>query len=204
MRGISDIFISKDKLATFWFVVTCGTLAGTGWYLKSMADEGRTRMLYVPMNQPSVVEIDPAMDEDTTIELLDYQTRMALETLLNRGPAGPVNPSRLTKIYTGPALQWVMKDIQSSLFDFREHQRRQMVELGKSDVRISDDGSASVSITGQVVSVSVDPLEQRIVNQVHTLTATVNWVRNQHLRDSKLFPYVSDKVVYLLTLVSDA
>ena len=161
-------------------------------------------MLYVPMSRTSVIEIDPMMDEDTTIELLDYQTRMALETLLNRGPAGPVNPSRISKIFTGPALDWVLQDIQGSLFDFRDRQRRQMVELGKSEVRISDDGSATVSITGQVVSVSVDPLEQRVVNQVHTLTATINWVRNQHLRDSRLFPYVSDKVVYLMTLVSDA
>lgn len=204
MRGISDIFISKDKVSMFWFLVTIGTLVGSAWYLKSMADEGRSRMLYVPMSRTSVIEIDPMMDEDTTIELLDYQTRMALETLLNRGPAGPVNPSRLSKIFTGPALDWVLQDIQGSLFDFRDRQRRQMVELGKSEVRISDDGSATVSITGQVVSVSVDPLEQRVVNQVHTLTATINWVRNQHLRDSRLFPYVSDKVVYLMTLVSDA
>ncbi len=204
MRGISDIFISKDKVSMFWFLVTIGTLVGSAWYLKSMADEGRSRMLYVPMSRTSVIEIDPMMDEDTTIELLDYQTRMALETLLNRGPAGPVNPSRISKIFTGPALDWVLQDIQGSLFDFRDRQRRQMVELGKSEVRISDDGSATVSITGQVVSVSVDPLEQRVVNQVHTLTATINWVRNQHLRDSRLFPYVSDKVVYLMTLVSDA
>lgn len=204
MRGISDIFISKDKVSMFWFLVTIGTLVGSAWYLKSMADEGRSRMLYVPMSRTSVIEIDPMMDEDTTIELIDYQTRMALETLLNRGPAGPVNPSRISKIFTGPALDWVLQDIQGSLFDFRDRQRRQMVELGKSEVRISDDGSATVSITGQVVSVSVDPLEQRVVNQVHTLTATINWVRNQHLRDSRLFPYVSDKVVYLMTLVSDA
>jgi hypothetical protein len=204
MRGISDIFISKDKVAMFWFIVTCATLAGTAWYLKSLADEGRTRMLYVPMTREGVIEIDPAMDEDTTNELLDYQTRIALETLLNRGPSGPVNSSRISKIFIDGALEWVMKDIQASLFDFRDKQRRQMVELGASDVRISDDGSATVSITGQVVSVSVDPLEQRIVNQVHTVTATVSWVKNKHLRDSKLFPYVSEKVVYLMTLVSDS
>lgn len=202
MKGVTDLFISKDKLAMFWFLVTCACVVGTAMHLHSVAIEGRSRMLYVPIDQGDVFYIDRSLDKQDLDELIDFQTRLAIESYLNRGPRGPVTAERLRHLFIGQAAQSVSEDIQKNSYDFRNRQVHQMAEVGEIRVLHNDDGSAVIRASGQVVRVSLDPTGDHVVNESFTVISDMTWERNRNMRDSKRFPFVCTTVAYTLTPIS--
>jgi uncharacterized membrane protein YjgN (DUF898 family) len=203
MKGVRDIFISKEKLAVFWFLMACGCIFVTAYHLHTVAIEGRSRMLYVPVEMADVY-IDRTLNQQELDELIDFQTRLALETLLNRGPRGPVTADRIVRLFTGEGLEQVLADVRESRYDFDTRQIHQMVELGEVRAQHNPDGSAVTSVTGQVVRISIDPAEQKAVNQSFTVRADMNWERNRNMRDTKRFLFVCNHIKFLMKEISSS
>jgi hypothetical protein len=195
MKGVSDIFISKDKLALFWFFVACACIVATALHLHTVALDGRSRMLYVAIDQPI---IDRLVTPDERRDIMEYQARLAMETYLNRGPRGPLTAERLQKLFVGEGFEAVLKDLQDNSYDFRNREVHQLAEIGAIQILDNDDGTSSMDLSGQVVRVSIDPVERQVVNQSFSLTAKMSWARNTNLRDVKRFPFVCTGVSYLL------
>ena len=204
MKGVSDFFISKDKLAYFWFLVACACVASTAWYVNSIAADGDSRMLYVIMNDQNVMYLDQNLSTEGPKDLFDSQARLALETLLNRGPSGPLNPKRVPKLFTDTALEWVMNDVREQRVDFSSHQFHQMVEVGEIQVLLGEDGGAITVAMGQLIRVGVDQVESRVINEVYSVNARLVWEPNVNMRDSKLFPFVCREAKYALSLISES
>lgn len=197
MKGVTDMFIAKDKLAIFWFLVSSGCIIGTAWYLHGLAIEGRGRMLYVPIERHDIF-LDREMKPQDLNEVLDFHTRLAMETLLNRGPKGPVSSERISLLFTGEALGQVVEDIQAKRYDFRTRQIHQMIELGQVNLVHNPDGSAVSSTQGQIIRISVDPTLKESIIQAFTVNATLRWRRNASLRDNKRFMFVCHQFEYNL------
>lgn len=195
MKGVSDLFISKDKLALFWFFMACACLVTTAWYLHRVALEGRSRMLYVAIDQPI---IDRLITPDDRGVLIDYQARLALESYLNRGPLGPLTGNRIPNLFVGDALAAVAEDVNKDSYEFRSRETHQLAEIGSIEVLHNDDGSANTHAVGQVLRMSIDPVEGQVVNQSFFLKANLTWVRNMRLRDVKRFPFVCTAIKYEL------
>jgi len=203
MKGVADIFISKEKLALFWFMVACGCLAITGWYVYDVAVASRGSMLYVPIEK-SFVYLDRSMQQQDLDEVVDYHTRLALETFLNRGPKGPLTAERLALLFTGLGMEQVVKDVQDSRYDFRTRSIHQLMEVGQVRVQHFPNGDAETVAQGQLVRVSVDPTSQEAITQSFSVTARLNWERNQNLRDSKRFPFVCNNIEYSISPISSS
>ncbi|SKB05213.1 hypothetical protein SAMN02745166_04204 [Prosthecobacter debontii] len=203
MKGVTDMFIAKDKMAIFWFLVTCGCILGTGWYLQKLAVEGRGRMLYVPLERHDLY-LDRDMKPQDLNEVVDYHTRLIVETLLNRGPRGPVSPDRIGMLFYGNAFDQITADIQEKNYDFRTRQIHQMVELGPVNVVHNPDGSAVTSTSGQVIRVSVDPVLKESVIQTYAVDVTLQLRRNPNLRDNKRFVFVCQDVSYAMRETSSS
>lgn len=197
------MFIAKDKLAIFWFLVSCGCIIATGWYLHGLAIEGRGRMLYVPIERHDVYLDRDRKPEDLN-EVVDFHTRLTMETVLNCGPRGPVNAERIGRLFVDNGLDQVLLDIQDNRYDFRSRQIHQMVELGQVNVVHSPDGSAVTSTQGQLIRVSVDPTLKETVVQSFTVDATLRWRRNANLRDNKRFMFVCYDISYSLKQTSSS
>lgn len=203
MKGVTDMFIAKDKMAIFWFLVSCGCILGSGWYLHTLAIEGRGRMLYVPLERHDFY-LDREMSSQSLNEVVDFHTRLIMETLLNRGPKGPVNPERISMLFYGNGLDQVLADIQNNRYDFRSRQIHQMVELGPVNIVHNPDGSAITSTSGQVIRISVDPTVQDSIIQSFSVNATLQLRRNPNLRDNKRFIFVCQDVSYALKETSSS
>jgi len=207
MKGVADIFISKEKLAVFWFLVAVGCITVTGWYLYGLAITSRGSILYVP-TQDAFVHLDrfsqdqQSLEEQLT-ELVDYHTRLVMDTFLNRGPKGPVNPERLSVLFSESGLAMAMAEIQDRKYDFKNQQIHQMVELGQvSIVHLPDGGAVSVP-SGQLVRVSTDPTTKEIVTKGFLLREVkLQWTRNPNLRMSRRFPYLCSAIEYQLEEMS--
>lgn len=203
MKGVTDIFISKQKLAIFWFLVAVGCLVGTAYHLYGVAIEGRSRMLYVPIEQADVY-IDSTLSKQELDDLVDFQTRLTMETFLNRGPKGVVTPGRLGFLFTEAGFEQAAQDIKDSSYDFRTRQIHQMVELGEVSILHKSDGGASSRVSGQIIRVSIDPVEAETVTQVYSIIANLEWDRNRNLRDKKRFAYVCRDLQYSAKEISSS
>lgn len=195
MKGVSDIFISKEKLAIFWYLASLGCIVFTGWHLHGLAKERRDTMLFVPIEE-SPFYLDRDLTTDSRNELLDYHVRLALETYLNRGPMGPLNVDRLQYLFTGKGLEQVEFDEKETRYDFRQQQIHQLMEVGEIRLEVDTDLSARTIIQGQLVRVSIDPTTKEAVNQAFRVDAIMHWVRNENLRTSRRFAWVCDDVTY--------
>lgn len=208
MKGITDIFISKDKLAIFWFLCACGCLVYTGWHVLDIAEASRGSMLYVP-TQDSYVYLDrdtvlQQSDIDRLNELVDYQARLSLESLLNRGPNGPVNPDRIPRLFAGDGFEMAMYDIKDTRYIFKSQQIHQMMEIAQISIRHDPDGTAYTQANGQLVRVSINPTTQETVNEAFSVTAEMFFARNPNLQDIRHTPLVCTQVSYNLTSINPA
>ncbi|HEY1084102.1 MAG TPA: hypothetical protein VGE29_17695 [Prosthecobacter sp.] len=197
MKGVTNMFISKDGLAIFWFMVACGCIAGTAWYLHGLAIEGRGRMLFVPVEQYDLY-LDREMSTQGLDESADFFTRLIMETALNRAPRGLVNAERLGLMFIGDGYDLVLKDVEENRREFRSKQIHQMVELGKVNIVHHPDGSAITSTAGQVIRVIVDPNLNETIVQAFWVDATLELRRNQNLRDNKRFMYVCSDISFTM------
>lgn len=202
MKGVADIFISKEKLALFWFMVACGCLAITGWYVYDVAVSSRGSMLYVPIEK-SFVYLDRSLQQQDLDELVDYHARLSLETFLNRGPKGALTGERLRLLYAGAGMNQVEKELQESYYDFHTRHIHQVMEVGQVRVQHFPNGEAETVAQGQLVRVSLDPTTNEAVNQSFAVTARQTWERNQNLRDSRRFPFVCTNIEYSITATSN-
>jgi len=198
MKGVPDIFISKEKLAIFWYLASLGCLVFTGWHLHGMAVERRGSMLFVPIEK-SPFYLDRNLTVDSRNELLDYHVRLALETYLNRGPMGPLTPDRLQYLFIGKGLEQVEFDEKETRYDFRNQQIHQLMEVGEIRLEVDTDLSALTIIKGQLVRVSIDPTTKEAVNQSFRVDAVMRWERNENLRTARRFAWVCNDVSYELT-----
>jgi hypothetical protein len=203
MKGVTDIFISKQKLAIFWFLVALGCIAGTAWYLYGVAIEGRSRMLYVPIELADVY-IDSELSSQELDDMVDFQTRLTLETFLNRGPKGPVTPERLGFLFSPGGLEQAVVDIKDNGYEFRTRQIHQMLELGEVSALHYPDGTATTRAGGQLIRVSIDPVEKQALTQAFTFNAILEWERNRNLRDKKRFLFVCKDIQYTLKEISSS
>lgn len=203
MKGVTEIFISKEKLAIFWFLAATGCLAATGWHLHNLAETSRGSILYVPIDQ-SYFYLDRSQSTETLNQLLDYHARHALETYLNRGPRGPLNAERLGLLFHEKGMEDVQADVLETRFDFKNLEIHQMVEIGEVQMEIDNDLSAVTVLQGQVIRFSVQPVTKEPVTQSFSFQAEMHWERNPNLRYARRFAWVCNKVTYLLKEISSS
>ncbi len=203
MKGVVDIFISKEKLAFFWFAAACACLAVTAWYVYDVAVTSRGSMLYVPI-EGSHIYLDRSLQQQDLDEVVDYHARLAMETFLNRGPKGPLTAERLSLLFTGNGMAQVVKDVQDSRYDYRARSIHQVMEVGQVRVQHFPNGDAETVAQGQIVRVSVDPTSKEAITQSFAVTARLNWERNQNLRDSRRFPFVCNNIEYSISPISSS
>lgn len=203
MKGVTDIFISKQKLAIFWFLVALGCIIGTAWHLYGVALDGRSRMLYVPV-MTSDVYIDEGLSKQDLSDVVDYQTRLILETFFNRGPSGVVTPERMDFLFTPEGRYQAEVDLRANSYDFRKRQVHQMLELGKVNILQSSDGAASTEATGQLIRVSEDPVSKQTMVQSFTFRALLRLERNPNQRDVGRFLFICADLQYKLSEFSSS
>ncbi|MGV3660963.1 MAG: hypothetical protein ACO1TE_12310 [Prosthecobacter sp.] len=197
MKGVADIFISKEKLAQFWFLVACACLAGTAWYLYDLAVTSRGSMLYVPVEK-TFVYLDRSLKQQELDELVDYHARLAMETFLNRGPRGPLTMERLPLLFSEDGKEQAFKDIQDTGYDFRERHVHQLMEVAQVQIQHFPNGAALTLVKGQLVRVSQDPTTKEGMTQSFQVTADLTWIRNPSLRDARRFPFICNSIEYTL------
>lgn len=194
MRAVSHLFLTRSRAAIFWFLVTCGSIAASGYQLQKVVAEVRTRPQYVLAGLPNLYYLAPDLKVETPTEVHVAQTRLAMETIFNRMPTRLNHPDRLAKLFTEEARDQIERGkavLQVRRFaDQRLHQK---VELGETIVNIQEgEGSATTVATGQLVRTGV--VDDTTINETWSVKIFFTWESNPSPDDHARYPTICNSV----------
>ena len=107
-------------------------------------------------------------------------------------------------LFSPGGLEQAVVDIKDNGYEFRTRQIHQMLELGEVSALHYPDGTATTRAGGQLIRVSIDPVEKQALTQAFTFNAILEWERNRNLRDKKRFLFVCKDIQYTLKEISSS
>ena len=197
MRAVSHLFLARSRAAVFWFLVTCATLAGSGYYLQSKIANVRTLPQYVYTGSPDTYYLAPDLDVETPTEMHRAQTRLAMETMFNRQPSRLDNQERLPRLFSYEAAQAIVKGlIVPQAKNFHDNKLHQKVEIGEIIVNIQEgQGEATTVATAQLVRAGVTP-DKTMINESWSVKIFFEWRINPDIEERPMYPTLCNSVTF--------
>ena len=129
-----DFFISKDRVALFWFVLALGVTVGFWWERQRLVRSLMAKPQFFVMDANHTYYLPSAMDFGSAKEIHAAQTRLAMEALFIRDPNGPDSPERLKRILGRDAYREAQEAIAEEADELADKQIHQKIELGPIQV----------------------------------------------------------------------
>jgi hypothetical protein len=190
MKPSSALFISKEGLATFWFLLAAGAVVGSCFYVHRLISKTALRPQYIIMDRSDVLPVrferDPA-----TLEARDTdQTRLLMDSIFNKAPSGLDAPERCESLMSESAWQWVRTELLDKQNDaFRDGQMHQKIEIEKIQIRQMPEQDAVIaSVSGQLLRTGV--FAGKMFNEVWAVKADVLWLPNASLLQKGRIPLI--------------
>jgi hypothetical protein len=200
MKAVADLFIARSRAAILWFVVAWTGPILAGAYVQSRIAEVRKAPQFVMAGLPSLHYQTPAFTVETVEQLHSAQTRLALETIYNRGPAGLDHADRRFRLFTDEVNDTINQEIIApNVIRFRDTRTYQKIEVSRIDVNVQvGQGEANTIGYGQLVRTSVENGE--MVNRTFSVKAFFTWESNPNPRDRALYPTICKEVTFFSTI----
>jgi hypothetical protein len=181
----------------FWFLVTCATIIGSGYYLQSKIADVRMLPQYVYTGSPDMYYLTPDLDIETPTKMHREQTRLAMETMFHRTPSRLDHQERLPRIFGPEATQGIIKGlIVPQAKNFHENKLHQKVEIGEIIVNIREgQGEATTVATGQLMRTGVSP-ENTMINETWSVKIFFEWRINPDIEERPLYPTLCNSVTF--------
>jgi hypothetical protein len=189
MKSSSALFISKEGLATFWFLLAAGAVLGAGFYVHRLINKTALRPQYIIMTnadvKPLTFELDPAK-----VEVRDRdQTMLLLDSVFNKSPSGLDAADRCRRMMSDTAWKWVQAELLDKQNDaFRDGQMHQKIEVEKIDLRELPNNGTLATMSGQLLRTGIH--EGRLFNEVWSVKADILWLPNTSLLEHGRIPII--------------
>jgi hypothetical protein len=184
-----DLFIHKDKVALFWFIIALVVSLGFWWERQRLVKNLMTKPQFFVMDANHTYYLPSAMDFGSAKEVHAAQTRLAMEALFNRSPSGPDSPERLRRILGKDAYQTAKKAMAHEADEFEDKQVHQKVELGPIQVLQVRDDSVLTGVEGQLIRNGV--FRGKPFTEVLKVKAQFKFILNPDMTANGRFPTVA-------------
>lgn len=190
MKSSSALFISKEGLATFWFMLAAGAVLGAGFYVHRLINKTALRPQYIIMDsldvKPLSFDLDPARVDARDMD----QTRLLMDSVFNKSPSGLDALDRCKNLTSKTAWGWIQTELLDKQNDaFRDAQMHQKIEVEKIDLRHMPEQDATLaSVTGQLLRTGI--YEGKLFNEVWAVKAEVLWLPNTSLLQRGRIPII--------------
>jgi hypothetical protein len=194
MKPASVIFISKEGLATVFFLIAACAVVGSGFYVQRQSAKAGLRPQFIIMTNPDVISMPPEVDAETMKEIHLSQTRLAMDSIFNKSPSGLDAKDRCHSLLDSDAWDWVQTELVDKQADaFRQGRMHQKVEIGSIELRDlpSQKNATLASVHGQLIRTGV--LDYKLFNEVWEVRAEMIWVPNVNLHTSGRQPTICSR-----------
>lgn len=188
MKAPSRLFISKESIATFWFLLGAGMVLGSMIYVWRLVGQKALRPQFIIMTNPDVLPMSAQPDPEEEVALIRIMTRLGMDSIFNKSGSGLDAPDRCQRFLGPESWNWVKSELIDKQTEvFRESRMHQKVEIERIELRPQDrDDATLASVQGQLLRVGI--YDGKIFNEVWSVRAEMMWIRNPSLRDSGRVP----------------
>lgn len=191
MRQTPTIFISKDGISTFWFLLAAGAVIGSLIYVRSVVSQTTLRPQFIIMANPDVKLLDYERDPAKQDEMIQEQSRLLMASVFNRAPSGLDAPERCRKLLNDAANDWVRTELLEKQEEaFREGRMHQKVEFDTITLRrFPNSKGISASVSGQLIRTGIHETAG-MFNEVWAVKADMLWFPNDSILESGRIPTI--------------
>lgn len=145
------IFVDKDRLAWFWFIVAFLVLIGAAVDRYYLVQTFKQRERVVVIDPAGTFYVSPLLKFEEAKELHAQQSTLAATALLERNPKGFDNEDLLKQMFLKSALAKAQSVRGAENAEFLAKQLHQKVEIGKIDILNTRENYVLTQVTGQLV-----------------------------------------------------
>jgi hypothetical protein len=145
------IFVDKDRLAWFWFIVSFLVLIGAAVDRYYLVQTFKQRERVVVIDPAGTFYVSPLLKFEEAKELHAQQSTLAATALLERNPKGFDNEDLLKQMFLKSALAKAQSVRAAENAEFQAKQLHQKVEIGKIDILNTRENYVLTQVTGQLV-----------------------------------------------------
>lgn len=187
------LFISKESIATFWFLVGAIAAVGSLIYVERVAANSGLRPQFILMQSAEVHRVPKDMKRNPVKLQAAHEAvaRLILDSAFNKSSNGLDAADRCQRLMSRNAWEWVKLNLVANQEDaFKEAHIHQKIALESLRVELdAEDGETSrVLAIGQLIRTGIRG--ENLFNEVWSVTVTMSLERNTCLRDAGRYPVI--------------
>lgn len=149
------IFVEKDRVAKFWFIITVLVIIGAAVDRYYLVSSLKQREKVVILDPAGTYYLSPVLDFMEAKDLHAQQATLATVAFLERNPENFDHPDLLNNIFLKDAHERAVAQRESEAQEFKAKQIHQKVEIAKVDVLQTRENYVLTQVTGQLIRVGI-------------------------------------------------
>jgi hypothetical protein len=180
------VFVDKDRLAFFWFVVALlavGCAIFTPFFLIQKFKE---RERIVVIDPAHTYYVSPLLSFEEAKELHAQQTTLATTAFLERNPNGFDSPELLKRLFLKFAYTKALSEQASEAAEFKAKQLHQKAEVAQISILQTRQDFVLTQVTGQLIRTGI--FEEKAFSEAIPFKLAFKMRRNPDMTQNGRFP----------------
>lgn len=186
--GVVDLFIAKDRIAIFWFMMACGTAVATTAYTTATLHEVRKRPQYIYLDGAGTWYLAPGSSFQEAEFVHRAQAQLATETIFNRGPDGLISKAPVPRLFGKSAQEYIREELKKEARSFANQDLNQTVQIKEIKILGAKDGAAVTGVIADVVRSG--EFKGAPIREEYDLKVQYLWRQNPRMSENGMFPSV--------------
>ena len=180
------VFVDKDRLAFFWFVVAViaagSAIASPFFLLKRFKEQERI----VIIDPAQTYYVSPLLNFEEAKELHAQQTTLAAMAFLERNPNGFDNPELLKRLFLKAAYNKALSQGASEAPEFKAKQLHQKAEVAQINILQTRENFVLTQVTGQLIRTGI--FQEKAFSEAIPFKLAFKMRRNPDMTQNGRFP----------------
>jgi len=180
------VFVEKDRLARFWFLVAVAVLIGAALERIHLARVLKERERVVIIDPAGTFFVSPLLQFQEARELHAQQSTLATVAFLERNPKGFDHPELLKQMFLKAAHEKAQAEWTSEQPEFKAKQLHQKAEIAKIEFLETRSDAVLTQVSGQLIRSGI--FEERAFSEAVPFTLKLKMRRNPDMVENGRFP----------------
>lgn len=180
------IFVARDRLAWFWFIVAALILVAAAADRFVLVQTFKQRERVVIVDPAGTVYISPLLKFEEAKELHAQQSTLATLAFLERSPNGFDHDDLLKQMFLKNAQAKAQKSRATEDPEFKAKQLHQKVEIAKIDILNTRENYVLTQVTGQLIRSGI--FQERVFAEAIPFKLSFKLMRNPNMIQNGRFP----------------
>jgi hypothetical protein len=180
------IFVARDRLAWFWFIVAALILVAAAVDRTILVQTFKQRERVVIVDPAGTFYVSPLLKFEEAKDLHAQQSTLATIAFLERSPTGFDHADLLKQLFLKNALAKAQKQHATEEPEFKAKQLHQKAEIAKIDILNTRENYVLTQVTGQLIRSGI--FQERAFAEAIPFKLSFKLMRNPNMVQNGRFP----------------